>query len=154
MKRTYILLSLVLASVAGGSAVASANGGAPDARASAAAKLELRHTHLGSILTTSAGFTVYEFTRDHTGEDSCMKIHACTKTWPPLQTSGKPLAGPGVNAALLSTIRLADGAQQVTYAGHALYTYVGDSSGSVGYVGVEAFGGNWDALSAPGHAVK
>ncbi len=154
MKRTYILLSVVLASVAGGSPVAGATGGAPDARASAATRLELRHTRLGSILTTSAGFTVYEFTRDHTGEDACVKIHDCTKTWPPLQTSGKPLAGAGVNAALLSTIRLAGGVQQVTYAGHALYTYVGDSVGSIGYVGVAAFGGNWEALSASGHAVR
>jgi predicted lipoprotein with Yx(FWY)xxD motif len=156
MKRTYILLAAVLASALGATAVAGAgdaSGAAPSARA-AGVKVELRHTRLGSILTTSRGLTVYEFTRDHTGEDSCMKIHDCAKAWPPLLTSGKPLAGPGVSASLLSSIRLPDGAEQATYAGHALYGYIGDSPGSTGYVGVNAFGGLWYALSASGNAVK
>ncbi len=160
MKRTYILLASALAGAASGlaiagPAIASARGGAAKARASSAAKVELRHTRLGSILVSASGFTLYDFTRDRSDEDSCVKIHDCAKAWPPLETSGKPVAGPGVKASLLSTIRLPNGARQVTYAGHALYTYVGDSApGETSYVGVNAFGGDWDALSAAGRQLE
>jgi hypothetical protein len=74
--------------------------------------------------------------------------------WPALETSGKPTAGSGVKASLLSSIRISGGARQVTYDGHALYTYSADSRGSTAYVGVSAFGGSWYAVSAAGHAVK
>ncbi|HTU79535.1 MAG TPA: hypothetical protein VMF09_12325 [Solirubrobacteraceae bacterium] len=154
MKRICILLVGVFVSGAGGAALASARGGAPRARASAATKLELRHTKLGSILTTSAGLTLYLFTHDHGGEDSCVKIHDCATFWPPLRTSGTPVAGPGVKASLLGTVEIPGGARQVTYAGHALYGYSGETPGETGYVGVSAFGGAWEALNASGHAVK
>jgi predicted lipoprotein with Yx(FWY)xxD motif len=60
-----------------------------------------------------------------------------------------------VKASSLSTIKLPGGASQVTYAGHPLYLYSGDSGpGETDYVGVSAFGGDWDAINAAGHAVK
>lgn len=154
MKRTYTFFAVVLAAVASASAVASAQGGAASANASRATEVVLHHTSLGTILTTSSGFTLYEFSRDRAGEDSCMKIHGCAKVWPALETSGKPTAGAGVRASLLSSIRISGGARQVTYDGHALYTYSADSRGSTAYVGFNAFGGNWYALSASGHTVK
>jgi len=154
MKRTYTLFAVLLAAAASVSAVASAHGDAPSAHASRAAEVVLRHTSLGTILTTSSGFTLYEFTRDRAGEDSCMKIHGCAQVWPALETGGKPTAGSGVKASLLSSIRVSGGARQVTYAGHALYTYSADSRGSTAYVGVSAFGGSWYAVNASGHTVK
>jgi predicted lipoprotein with Yx(FWY)xxD motif len=154
MKRTQILMAGVLAAIAGGAAVADAQNAAAPARASRASEVLLRHTSLGSILTSSAGLTLYEFTRDRTSSDSCVKIHGCAQTWPALETSGAPTAGPGVKASLLSSIRIAGGARQVTYAGHPLYTYSADSRGATDYVGVSAFGGYWYALSASGHTVK
>jgi predicted lipoprotein with Yx(FWY)xxD motif len=154
MKWKHILLAGAAASAVSGSALASTSGAAPSARVSSAAKVELRHTHLGSILTTSSGLTLYEFTRDRKGEDSCMKVSGCIKVWPALESAGKPVAGPGVSSSLLSTITVAGGAKQVTYAGHALYTYTADSPGSTGYVGAQEFGGAWYALSAAGQAVK
>ncbi len=96
----------------------------------------------------------HEFTHDRVGEDSCAKIHNCPRFWPALQSGGAPVAGAGVNGALLSTITLAGGAKQVTYAGHPLYLYSEDSPGSTAYVGVSQFGGHWYALNAAGHAVK
>lgn len=45
--------------------------------------------------------------------------------WFPLRTTGRTIAGRGVNSRLLSTIGLAHGVRQVTYADHALYTYTG-----------------------------
>jgi predicted lipoprotein with Yx(FWY)xxD motif len=154
MKRTYTLFAIVLAAAASASAVAGAQGATASAHASRATEVVLHHTSLGTILTTSSGFTLYEFTRDRAGEDSCMKIHGCAQVWPALETSGKPTAGAGVKASLLSSIRISGGARQVTYDGHALYTYSADSRGSTAYVGVNAFGGSWYAVSASGHTVK
>ncbi len=154
MKRTYTLLAGVLAIAAGGSAIASAQAGASSAHASRATEVVLRHTSIGTILTTSSGFTLYEFTRDRADEDSCVKIRGCAQAWPALRTSGQPTAGSGVKASLLSSIRISGGARQVTYDGHALYTYSADSRGSTSYVGVDAFGGRWYAVGASGHTVK
>jgi predicted lipoprotein with Yx(FWY)xxD motif len=154
MKRTYTLFAVVLTVAASATAVASAQSGTPGAHASKTTEVVLHHTSLGTILTTSSGFTLYEFTRDRANEDSCVKVHGCSQVWPALETSGKPTAGSGVKASLLSSIRISGGARQVTYDGHALYTYSADSRGSTAYVGVSAFGGSWYAVSAAGHAVK
>jgi len=154
MKRTHILLAGVLAAIASGTAVANAQSSGADAHASRSTEVLLRHTSLGSILTTSSGFTLYEFTHDRGSVDSCVKIHGCAQAWPALETGGQPSAGPGVKASLLSSIRIAGGARQVTYAGHPLYTYSEDSRGATDYVGVSAFGGSWYALNASGHTVK
>jgi predicted lipoprotein with Yx(FWY)xxD motif len=156
MKRTHVILAVTLATIASGSTVAAAQsaGASATAHASHTTEVVLRHTSVGTILTTSSGLTLYEFTRDRADEDSCVKIHGCSQAWPALQASGRPTAGSGVKASLLSTIRISGGAKQVTYDGHALYTYIGDSAGETSYVGVSAFGGSWDAINAAGHAVK
>jgi predicted lipoprotein with Yx(FWY)xxD motif len=153
MKRTFILLACALVCVVSGSAIASAQGSASRAHAGAAPTVKLRLTRLGFILTTASGLTLYMFTHDQGSENSCLAISSCPKFWPALETSGTPTAGLGVKRSMLSTIELPGGAKQVTYAGHALYTYVLDTPGSTGYVGVKAFGGNWDALHASGQPV-
>jgi predicted lipoprotein with Yx(FWY)xxD motif len=128
-------------------AVAGASGGA--------AKLKLRHTSVGTILVSSRGFTLYAFTRDAKNKDACQKIKACLKLWPAVTTSGRPLAGTGVKRSLIGTIRLANGKKQVTYAGHPLYTYVGDSApGQTYYVNFFQFGGYWPAVNASGRELK
>jgi predicted lipoprotein with Yx(FWY)xxD motif len=154
MKRISIFLAGVLVIAASASAVAGAQSTTASAHASRATEVVLHHTSLGTILTTSSGFTLYEFTHDHGSENSCVKMHSCAQVWPALETSGQPTAGSGVKVSLLSTIRIAGGAKQVTYAGHPLYTFSDDRRGATNYVGVSEFGGNWYALSATGHAVK
>jgi predicted lipoprotein with Yx(FWY)xxD motif len=151
MKRTYVFLAVALASAASAATVASAQSNLPAARASAAATVQLRHTSLGSILVSSSGRTLYEFTRDRGNKSSCAGISGCSAVWPPLKASGRPTAGSGIKATLLSTTS----GHQVTYAGHPLYTYSGDSGpGKTSYVGAKQFGGTWYALSASGGAVK
>jgi predicted lipoprotein with Yx(FWY)xxD motif len=155
MKRTYVFLLGVMLSAASVSAVASAQGVRPTANTSRVAKVGLRRTSVGRILVSASGRTLYEFTRDRARSNSCVKISGCSEIWPALTTSGKPIAAPGVRASLLSTIKLPGGAKQVTYAGHALYLYSGDSGpGETSYVGEKAFGGNWYAINASGHTVK
>jgi predicted lipoprotein with Yx(FWY)xxD motif len=150
MKRPYVFLAVALASTASAATVASAKPGIPSARLSSAATVQLRHTSLGSILVSSSGRTLYEFTRDRANKNSCAAIKGCSQAWPSLRASGKPTAGSGVKASLLST-----SGGQVTYAGHPLYLYSGDSGpGKTSYVGAKQFGGTWYALNASGGAVK
>jgi predicted lipoprotein with Yx(FWY)xxD motif len=155
MNRIHILSAGVLACAAGGSAVASAERGAPPAHVARGAKVALRNTSLGKILVNGSGFTLYRFTKDPRNKDTCVKISECAKVWPALRTSGRPTAGPGVKAALLSTLKLPGGAKQVTYAGHPLYLYAPASErAETSYVGAMQFGGTWYAVNAAGNAVK
>jgi predicted lipoprotein with Yx(FWY)xxD motif len=134
-------------------AAAALPGGA--AASSRPAKVMLRHTRLGTILVSSSGRTLYEFTHDHGASNSCLRISGCSEAWPALQTGGKPIAGPGVRSSMLSSIRLPSGARQVTYGGHPLYLYAGDSGpGETFYVGENQFGGHWYALRATGASVR
>lgn len=119
------------------------------------AELKLRKTSVGTILVNSRGFTLYAFTKDSRNKDACQKIGGCLGAWPVVATSGKALAGPGIKSGSIGTITLKSGAKQVTYAGHPLYTYVGDSGpGSTFYVNFFQFGGNWPAVNAAGREVK
>ena len=155
MKRIHGFLAVALLSAAGAATVASAESSAPTAHASRAAIVGVHHSSLGSILVSSSGRTLYEFTRDHAGKSSCATISGCSETWPPLKTTGKPAARSGVKASLLSSINLSGGGKQATYAGHPLYLYAGDSgTAETSYVGVKEFGGNWYAINASGHPVK
>lgn len=154
MKRICVSLAAFFA-LAAASPVAAGAHARLAAHAGRAATVTLHHTNLGEILATSSGFTLFEFSRDQRGRNSCVSLAGCPQAWPALQTSGRPTAGAGVRASLLSTIKLPGGATQVTYAGHPLYLYKGDSRpGETGYVGVSAFGGQWDAIGSAGQAVK
>lgn len=160
MKRTHVmpLAMLATAAIAGPLAVvvgAPTAGAAPTAHAGRVVKIQLRRTSLGKILVDTAGFTLYRFSKDSGRKNMCVTISECSGTWPALSTTGKPTAGPGVNAALLSTIKLANGSKQVTYAGHPLYRYAAASErAETSYAGAEQFGGRWYAVNAAGKAVK
>jgi predicted lipoprotein with Yx(FWY)xxD motif len=150
MKRTLIILVAIAALSYAAVAV-----GSPRAHASGGTTVALRSTSLGKILVNRQGFTLYMFTADSRGHDKCMSVSGCPRVWPALTTKAKPLAGAGVKSSLLGTITVAGGAKQVTYAGHPLYTYVGDSGpGQTDYVGAKQFGGSWFALTAAGKTVK
>ena len=154
-----LTIAVILAAVASlpmaAAQAAPAAHAAPTAHTARGAKLELRHTSLGSTLANARGFTLYMFTRDSAKHDRCVTISGCTAIWPVLTSNGIPRLGPGVRRALVGTIKLPGGARQVTYAGHPLYTYIGDSGpGDTSYVGQSQFGGRWFALTAAGQIVK
>ncbi len=99
--------------------------------------------------------TVYAFSKDGLDQNVCMEKKGCLGLWPPVTTKAKPVAGSGLKATLLGTIKLGHGVKQVTYSGHPLYRYSFDSSrGETDYVGQPNFGGHWDAVSATGKIVK
>jgi predicted lipoprotein with Yx(FWY)xxD motif len=155
MKRTHVLLFAALASAAIAVPLTAAAAAQPSAHASRAAKIQLRRTSLGKILVDTSGFTVFRFSKDTGKKNTCVASRECARTWPALTSSGKPTAGPGVNASLLSTIRLPNGSTQVTYAGHPLYRYaLASERAETSYVGVQQFGGKWYGVSATGSNVK
>jgi len=125
-------------------------GGAGAAGSSA---LTLRHTALGTILTTGKGFTVYAFEADKGTTSAC--TGACAAAWPPVTASGgRVMVAGGASMSLVAETTRDGGAHQLTYAGHPLYTYIGDSGpGVTSGQGSEAFGARWDVLNPIGHEV-
>src|SRR5215470_2089326 len=106
----------------------------------------------GSILVDSRGVALYDFPKDKGIVSSC--YGACAALWPPLVTTGKPVAGPGVKASLLGTTKRSDGKLEVTYGGHPLYYFVTDRKpGQTTGQGVNQFGGPWWVLSAAGKEI-
>jgi predicted lipoprotein with Yx(FWY)xxD motif len=107
---------------------------------------------LGKVLATAQGRTLYMFRADHGTTSVC--YGSCATYWPPLVTKGKAVPGAGVKAALLGTTKRKDGKLQVTYKGHPLYTYVGDSkSGQTTGEGLDLSGGKWYALAPSGAVI-
>jgi predicted lipoprotein with Yx(FWY)xxD motif len=116
------------------------------------ASVSLRKTHLGLILVNPRGHTLYLFAKDRNAKSSCNG--SCARFWPPLLSRGKPTAGPGVKASLLSTTKRSNGNLQVTYNRHPLYTYALDKqAGQTKGEGNSLFGAKWWAVSAKGRAV-
>jgi predicted lipoprotein with Yx(FWY)xxD motif len=114
-------------------------------------KVSTASTSLGTILVDSQGRTLYLFKADNGTRSACSG--ACAIAWPPLRVSAKPTVGAGATASKLGTTQRSDGKPQVTYNGHPLYTYTGDSKpGDVNGQGVSAFGAGWFALSQSGSA--
>ena len=85
-----------------------------------------QNSTLGSFLVDSKGMTLYLYTKDTPNTSNCYS--SCATYWPPLLTSGTPVAGSGVNASLLGTTKRTDGTTQVTYNGWPLYYYVSDKA--------------------------
>ena len=107
---------------------------------------------LGNVLVDSTGQTVYLFQKDALDKSAC--AGACATAWPPVLATGKPVVGSGAVASLVGTISRSNGKSQVTYAGHPLYLFDGDSAkGDVNGQGVNAFGARWYTVSSSGTAV-
>ncbi len=95
-----------------------------------------------TILTNSQGMTLYYRTSDTASSSTC--TGSCASTWPSLLTSGSPAAASSLSGTL-SSLRDANGTQ-VTYNGHPLYTYSGDSK--AGDTNGEGIGGVWFVATA------
>ncbi|HEY2214764.1 MAG TPA: hypothetical protein VGH31_06890 [Acidimicrobiales bacterium] len=106
------------------------------------------HTSLGTVLVDQEGYVLYLLTADSPTSSNCTSL-LCNTVWPAVLASGGGVAGSGVQQSLLGTLRLPDGTTQVTYAGHPLYTYVGDGMpAQTAGQGISSFGGIWWVLSA------
>jgi predicted lipoprotein with Yx(FWY)xxD motif len=121
----------------------------PSSATRSSATVDLGRTGLGSVLVDSHGRTLYLWQADTGSKSTCSG--ACATAWPPLEATGKPSAGNGVKSSLLGTTKRAGGSQQVTYNGHPLYTFQGDTaSGQAKGQGSTGFGALWYVLSPAG----
>jgi predicted lipoprotein with Yx(FWY)xxD motif len=148
------LAALVVAGCGGGGNGNSATITPPKTGSGRAATVGLANAgNLGKVLVDSSGNTLYLFEKDTAGKSTC--TGACATNWPPLQAAGKPVAGEGANAAALGMTTRSDGKQQVTYNGHPVYRYSGDTKpGDATGQGLNAFGGEWYAVAKTGNAVE
>ncbi|MBO0880166.1 MAG: hypothetical protein J2P17_07385 [Mycobacterium sp.] len=85
----------------------------------------LKTTTIGgtTILTNAKGFTLYSFAPDSPTASKC--YGTCATYWPPV--IGTVADGSGLPGTV-HTIKRHDGSLQLTYNGHPLYTYIGDSA--------------------------
>jgi predicted lipoprotein with Yx(FWY)xxD motif len=108
---------------------------------------------VGTVLVSSAGWTLYLFGPDKQKKVTCTGV--CAKAWPLLYVTGQPKAGAGIKASLLGTIKAPNGKTQVTYNHWPLYGFVGDTKvGQAKGEGLKAFGGTWFAVNASGNRAK
>jgi predicted lipoprotein with Yx(FWY)xxD motif len=144
-----LLMSLAVSGVVASFAAALALAGGAQ---TGGAKVSVAMSPLGGILVDSKGITLYDFVKDKGTTSAC--YGACAALWPPLTTTGKPVAGHGARASLLGTTKRKDGKLEVTYNGHPLYYFVTDRKpGQTTGQGVNQFGAPWWVLSAAGKEI-
>ena len=127
--------------------VAVAGAGAPAATPSGGS-VALKTGKVGAVtvLTNAKGFTVYTFAADRPGKSNC--YGSCAAYWPPV--TGSPSAAPGIPGTF-GTITRTDGTKQVTWNGHPIYTYVGDSGpGQAHGNNLNLDGGHWKEIVVSG----
>jgi predicted lipoprotein with Yx(FWY)xxD motif len=94
----------------------------------------------GIWLTDSAGRTLYLYTKDKGTTSDC--YDACATKWPPLTTTTSvTVTGQYTVPSDLGSITRTDGTKQVTYGGHPLYYYKGDTAPH--QIKGQGVGGTW-----------
>ena len=169
MTRPFGLAALAVAgalalAACGGSSTSSSSGaaaapgygggaaGAPSG-STAASVVSTKTSSLGTFLVDGQGRTLYLWDADHGPKSTCTA--ACAQAWPPLTTTGTPKASGAVKSSLLGTAMRADGSREVTYAGHPLYTYAGDTQpGQTAGEGSDSFGAPWWTVTTAGSALQ
>jgi predicted lipoprotein with Yx(FWY)xxD motif len=135
--------------------IAVADGGAPPPTAVSAvrdAHVKLGRSSLGRHLVDGNGRSLYLFEKDRGGRSSC--YGGCASLWPPLLSAPHVVRGAGVSAAKLGTVARRGGGRQVTYAGHPLYSYAGDTRrGQIKGEGLRSFGAPWDIVAPSGKGI-
>jgi predicted lipoprotein with Yx(FWY)xxD motif len=119
------------------------------------AQIRLGNTLGGQVLTDRAGYVLMMFPREENSLKLCISIPSCMSDWPPVTTTGRPVAGPGVDVNLLGTEPYRGKLLAVTYAGWPLHTYrfAYSAQNSIMNIGVRQFGGQWDALGPAGQFI-
>ncbi|MGZ9929798.1 SCO0930 family lipoprotein [Streptomyces sp. NC-S4] len=124
------------------------DGAAGGAGAKPAGQLAIApNDQLGSVLTDSAGMTLYRFDKDTAKPPKSNCDGDCEKTWP-VVAAGDATAAAGMDPALLGEVVRTDGSKQLTVGGWPAYRYSKDAK--AGDVNGQGVGGVWFALAADG----
>ncbi len=116
--------------------------------AEAGTRIVAADSEFGQMLFDGTGQAIYLFDVETTSRSRC--YDACAEAWPPVLTTGDPVAGPGVERSMLGTTERADGTVQVTYHDHPLYFYAHEGPGEVKCHDVFLNGGNWYVVQPGG----
>lgn len=112
---------------------------------------------VGTVLVNGNGRTLYVLASEKGGNVTCTASGGCTTVWPPLvlpSGMSQGIAGTGVQASLLGTVKDSAGNVRVTYGGWPLYTFTEDTgSGTAKGQGLTDSFGTWWVLSASGNPV-
>jgi predicted lipoprotein with Yx(FWY)xxD motif len=106
--------------------------------------IKWRTASFGAVLATTGHLALYTWNQEKGLRVKC--TGACAKTWPPLTIPHGTMA-PKHIAGVMGTfgdVMRPDGKTQVTYNGHALYTFHGDSPTKILCNGV----GGWFVVKA------
>ena len=136
---------------AAGSPAASGPAGSsgPASASTTGTVITTRSGSAGSFLTDGTGRAVYLWMKDSMDKSACSG--ACAGAWPPVPATGKVTASGGATASDLGTITRSDGTKQVTYDGHPLYYFAGDSGpGQTSGQGSDSFGAKWWLVAPAG----
>lgn len=151
---------LLAACSTGSSSTAAAGSGSPAGASSSSAAaggsgstvITTVSSSAGTFLANSSGHAVYLWTKDSNGMSACSG--ACAGAWPPVTTTGTVTASGGAKSSDLGTITRSNGTKQVTYDGHPLYLFSGDSGpGTASGQGNDGFGAKWWLVSPSGSDV-
>lgn len=107
-------------------------------------------SEFGRMLFDSTGQAIYLFDVETTPTPQC--YDACAEAWPPVLTTGDPVAGAGLRDSLLGTTERTDGTLQVTYGDHPLYFYAHEGKREVKCHDVFLNGGTWYVVRPSGEA--
>ena len=119
-------------------------GASPPAPAATGTALKTTTISGTTVLTNAKGFTLYSFAPDTPAASKC--YGSCAVYWPPV--TGTTAAGQGLPGKV-GTIKRTDGTEQLTYNGHPLYTYIGDSApGQARGNNLNLNGGLWHEVPA------
>ena len=113
----------------------------------AGTKITAASSKYGTMIWGPNRQAIYVFENDSRNRTNCKG--ECAEAWPPVYTSGKPVAGKGAKASLLGSIRRGS-RRQVTYRGRPLYYYAHEGAGEVRCHNVFLNGGNWWVIGADG----
>jgi predicted lipoprotein with Yx(FWY)xxD motif len=109
-------------------------------------------SRFGRILVDGRGRTLYLFEKDARGKSRC--FGTCAVYWPPLLAPGHVSLGPGLERSLVGVTKRGS-AKQVTYGGHPLYRFAGDSRpGQTTGQNLHDFGAGWYVVSPGGRKIE
>ncbi len=150
------MVAVALLVAACGSAAKSAStavgANASDVSSSGSLTVGTGHGSAGTYLVGAGNRAIYLWVADSKNMSHCSG--ACASIWPPVTTHASPHAGAEVHASRLGTITRTGGVKQVTYDGHPLYYYGGDShAGTTTGQGSDSFGAKWWLVSPSGNAI-